>query len=220
MLILQLNNSDSLARMWKVMAECHWIQRRILEEAMTLLPRKQSSISSPDPHRPAGSASRLETELKNWRARFESWIAAQRSYIQTLTGWLLRCVRSDDASPRRSSIGNHPVIGLCVEWSRQLEAIDEASVLEGIEYFTATVRSLCAQQVREDSRRKIGGWKKSDGNMEAIEAEEVVIAETMVEDEIMIICGGMSVAMSSLAEFACDSSERYDELVKQRVGVK
>ncbi|XP_054821087.1 protein ALTERED PHOSPHATE STARVATION RESPONSE 1-like [Prosopis cineraria] len=207
-----------LARMWKVMAECHWTQKRILEEAMILLPRMQLSISSPGPHRPARSTSSLESELKNWRARFESWIAAQRSYVHALTGWLQWCVRSNapvDASPRRSCSGTHPLIGLCAEWSRRLDEIHEASVLEGIDYFTAGVRSLSAQEVRENSLRNGGGWKKSDGNIGEVEAEgEVVIAEKMREDEIMMICGGIAVAMSSLAEFAVDSSKVYDQLVE------
>ncbi|KAK4257719.1 hypothetical protein QN277_007274 [Acacia crassicarpa] len=192
-----------LARMWKVMAECHWAQGRILEEAMTLLPRKQPSISSPFPHRPARLSSYFETELKNWQARFQSWIASLRSYVQALTGWLHSCVRSDatdDASPGRSCDETHPVIGLCVEWSRQLDAIHEASVVEGIDYFTASVRALCAKE---------GGG-----------GGESVVAERMVEDEIMIICNGMAVAMSSLAEFASDSSKGYDELVKHWGEVK
>lgn len=77
------------------------------------------------------------------------------------------------------------------------------------------MRSLSAQEVRENSLRNGGGWKKSDGNIGEVEAEgEVVIAEKMREDEIMMIYGGIAVAMSSLAEFAGDSSKVYDQLVE------
>lgn len=209
--------------MWKVMAECHQTQKMILDEAKILLPRKQPSISLLDPQRLARSASSLETELKNWRASFESWITSQRSYVQALTGWLLRCVRSDppDASPRRSN-GTHPIFGLCVQWSKNLDAIDETLVLDGIDFFAADVGSLRAQEGREDSRQNLVGLKEPEGNMEVVEVgieveeeEGAATAEKMAEDAIRVLCGVMSVAMSSLSEFAVDTSKGYDELVKQ-----
>ncbi|KAF7806668.1 nitrate regulatory gene2 protein-like [Senna tora] len=209
-----------LARMWKVMAESHHTQKIILDEAKILLPRKQSSsLTLPDPQRVARSASSLETELKNWRSSFESWIVSQRSYVHALTGWLLRCVRSepDDASPpRHRSSTTHPIFGLCVQWSKHLDAIHETSVLEGIDFFAAGIGSLCAQEVREDSRGNTVKLKESGGNMEEtevvkVEEEEVVMGE---DDGIRVLCDGMRVAMSSLAEFAKDHSEGYDEVVK------
>lgn len=182
--------------MWKVMAECHQRQKRILDEAKILLPRKQPS----DPHRPArcSSASILETELKNWRGSFESWIGSQRSYVHALTGWLLRCVRSEAED---DDVTHHPIVGLCFEWSKHMDAIHESSVLDGMDY----LGSLCVQEVREDCRRNMIGSRK-------VEEEE---EEKVSEDGIRVLCGGMSAALSSLAEFAMDSSKGYDQLVKQ-----
>ncbi|KAG9160368.1 hypothetical protein Leryth_008784 [Lithospermum erythrorhizon] len=92
-----------LARMWKVMAECHQVQKHKLNEAKILLaglPSKLSTtkrytLSPSEPYRLARSAANLETELRNWRTCFELWIVSQRSYMQALAGWLLRCVRLD-----------------------------------------------------------------------------------------------------------------------------
>ncbi|KAG2398562.1 hypothetical protein LR48_Vigan04g004000 [Vigna angularis] len=227
---------QGLERMWKVMAECHQKQKRTLDEAKILLAgtysklhaRKQSSMLMTDPNRLARSASNLEFELRNWRNAFESWITSQRSYIHALTGWLLRCMRSEpDASklpcsPRRSS-GTHPLFGLCVQWSRRLDAINEKAVLDGLDFFAAGMGSLYAHQLREDSRRNSFGPKQSNGNMELVEAgevEEVMAPEKLAEVAIKVLCAGMSVAISSLAEFALDSAEGYNEVVKQWDNVK
>ncbi|KAK7329218.1 hypothetical protein VNO77_23369 [Canavalia gladiata] len=229
---------QGLERMWKVMAECHQTQKRTLDEAKILLagtysklhPRKHSSISMTDPNRLARSASNLESELRNWRNTFESWITSQRSYIHALTGWLLRCVRSSEpdisklpCSPRRSS-GTHPLFGLCVQWSRRLDAIQEKAVLDGLDFFAAGMGSLYAHQLREDSRRNNSfGSKQSNGNMEMVEVgqvEEVMAPEKLAEVAIKVLCAGMSVAISSLAEFALDSAEGYNEVVKQWENVK
>ncbi|KAI6680892.1 hypothetical protein NL676_034773 [Syzygium grande] len=141
--------------MWNVMAECHQLQKRTLDEAKILLAgtpskleaKKRSYMSMTDPNRLAHSASNLETELRNWRACFESWITSQRSYMRALTGWLLRCVRSDPDtskmafSPRRSS-GTLPIFGLCIQWSRFLDSISEIPVLDGLDFFAAGMGSI------------------------------------------------------------------------------
>lgn len=238
--------------MWKVMAESHQTQKRTLDEAKILLAgasstksnrrKKQSSISSiSDPQRLARSASNLETELRNWRSSFESWITSQRSYIHALKGWLLRCVRSEaDApsskpggawSPRRSS-STHPMFGLCVQWCRRVDAVQETAVVDGMDFFAAGMGSLYTQQMaseeafhRNEVRKK--EWSGNINNMEMVEVgrereeeEGMMSAEKMAEVAIKVLCAGMSVAVTSLTEFAFESAEGYDQLVKQWENVK
>ncbi|GAU51062.1 hypothetical protein TSUD_300040 [Trifolium subterraneum] len=231
---------QGLEKMWKVMAECHQTQKRTLDEAKILLAgtpsklqsrrQQQSSISMTDPNRLARSASILETELRNWRNTFESWITSQRSYIQALTGWLLRCVRSESddvskspCSPHRSS-NTHPLFGLIVQWSRRLDAIRENAVLDGMDFFAAGMGSLYAHQLRQDSRPNSYAPKQSGECMELVEVghveEEVMAPEKLAEVAIKVLCAGMSVAISSLADFAFDSAEAYSEVVKQWESVK
>ncbi|KAJ1433455.1 hypothetical protein SESBI_05989 [Sesbania bispinosa] len=223
---------QGLARMWKVMAECHETQKKTLDEAKILLAgidaRKQSGMSITDPHRLARSASNLETELRNWRNTFESWITSQRSYIHALTGWLLRCVKCEpDASklvcsPRRSS-GTHPMFGLCVQWARRLDAIQETAVLDDIDFFASGIGSFYTQHLREDSGQNPVGSKEANENMEMVEVgqvEEVMTTEKLAEVAIKVLCAGMSTSMSSMAEFAIDSAKGYNELVKQWENVK
>ncbi|XP_057980600.1 protein ALTERED PHOSPHATE STARVATION RESPONSE 1 [Malania oleifera] len=227
---------QGLARMWKVMAECHQSQKRTLDEAKHLLAgtpsklagaNKHTVISRTEPHLLARPAANLETEIRNWRACFESWINSQRSYVHALTGWLLRCVRSDAETIKmpfspRSSSGVLPIFGICIQWSRFLDAIHENAVLDGLDFFASGMGSLYAQQQREDSRRAPTGSKRyeSSGNMEVVgfgqeEEEEVLTMQKMAEVAVRVLCAGMSVAMSSLSEFAIGSAEAYADLANQ-----
>ncbi|KAI8571477.1 hypothetical protein RHMOL_Rhmol01G0123000 [Rhododendron molle] len=175
---------QGLAKMWKVMAECHQCQKRTLDEAKLLLAGTPSKVSrmknnhtiippSRDPHRLARSAANLETQLQNWQASFESWITSQRSYVHALAGWLLRCIRSDSESSKlplspRHSAGAPPIFGICIQWSRLFDAISEVPVLDGLDFFASGVGSLYAQQLRdEDSRRKAFGSKRFGGGFQA-----------------------------------------------------
>ncbi|XP_009613914.1 nitrate regulatory gene2 protein [Nicotiana tabacum] len=233
---------QGLGRMWKVMAECHQMQKHTLDEAKLLLAgtpskksgmRKYTVMSPSEAHRLARSAANLEMELRNWRACFESWIVSQRSYLHALAGWLLRCTRSDSdtskspLSPPRST-GAPPIFSICIQWSRLLDSIREATVLEGLDFFAAGVGSLYAQQLKEDSRRTPGGSKsfgtESFGSMEVVEAgqhdEETMTAEKMAEVAIRVLCAGMSVAVSSLTEFAVASADGYADLLKNYENTK
>lgn len=225
------------------MTECHQMQKHTLDEAKLLLagtPSKKSGIrkytvmSPSEPHRLARSAANLETELRNWRACFESWIVSQRSYLHALAGWLLRCARSDSDSskfpfsPRRSA-GAPPIFSICIQWSRLLDSIRETPVLEGLDFFAAGVGSLYAQQLKEDSRRTPGGSKSLGGesygnNMDIVEVgqldEDIMTAEKMAEVAIRVLCAGMSVALSSLTEFAIASADGYTGLVKNCENIK
>uniref|UniRef100_A0A7N0SY45 Uncharacterized protein n=1 Tax=Kalanchoe fedtschenkoi TaxID=63787 RepID=A0A7N0SY45_KALFE len=218
---------QGLSRMWKVMAECHQLQKRTLDEAKLLLAagtssRNYSAITS--------SALKLESELRNWRNCFESWISHQRSYAKSLAGWVLRCLRCDAESfarapfsPRRSA-GVPPVFGICIQWSKLLDSVPEVKVIDGLEFFAAGVGSVYAQQMREESRRVSGGGSRrfphgSGGMLEVgfVEEEDEVFMnpQKMAEFSMKVLCAGMSVAVSSLREFAVSSSEGYAALVKQ-----
>ncbi|XP_057545487.1 nitrate regulatory gene2 protein-like [Amaranthus tricolor] len=240
---------QGLARMWKVMAECHQMQKHTLDEAKLLLAgtpsklnsskRHQATLSTTDPHRLARSSQILETELRNWRACFTSWIASQQSYIHALSSWLLRCMRREPKtselpfSPRRSP-GVHPIFGICIHWTRLLDAVCDTAVLDGMDFFAAGMGSIYAQsqaqaqaQAQAQSQTQIiGGSRRhenTDGSMEMVEVgkvEEVMTPEKMAEVAVKVLCAGMSVAMSSLAEFAVSSAEGYAELVKQWENVK
>lgn len=230
--------------MWKVMAECHQMQKHTLDEAKLLLAgtpsklnrskRHHPTLSATDPQRLARSAHNLESELRNWRACFASWIASQRSYIHAMSSWLLRCMRREPnaselpLSPRRSA-GVHPIFGICIQWTRLLDAVCETAVLDGLDFFSAGMGSIYAQaqsQTQAAQAQNSGGSRRfedSGGSMEVVEigkVEDVMTPEKMAEVAVRVLCAGMSVAMSSLADFAVSSADGYAELVKQWENVK
>ncbi|CAA0843050.1 Protein of unknown function (DUF630 and DUF632 [Striga hermonthica] len=201
---------QGLARMWKAMAECHQLQKRTLDEAKILLagthskpagPWKEynNTIVSPSgQQRLARSAASLEVELRNWRACFDSWIVAQRSYAQALRGWLVRCLGGNGA--RRPA-----VLEGCEGWWGVVEAGREGQVLDGMDFFAAGVGSLVHEKGNNMERRESSGM------------EVVGPAEAAKEEEIgmRVVCAGMSVAVSAVAEYAMGSAEGYGEVVRE-----
>ncbi|KAH9608202.1 hypothetical protein KSS87_006935 [Heliosperma pusillum] len=235
----------SLAKMWKTMAECHQMQKHTLDEAKLLLAgtptklnrsrRFNTAFSASGTHQLARSAANLEAELRNWRACFATWITSQRSYIHAVSSWLLRCIRCEPNTSKlpfspRHSTGVHPIFGLCIQWTRLLDAVGEAPVLDGMDFFAAGMGSIYAQQLKEDARRasQTHGsgsrrFEDSGTGMEVVEIEQVeefMTPEKMAEVAVRVLCAGMSVAMSSLVEFAISSADGYAELVHQWENVK
>lgn len=211
------------------MAKSHRYQKHAVDEAKLLLaspPTKCSKKLAPlETCRPAThSASALEAELRNWRACFKSWIAAQRSYIGALTGWALRCSRSNDAeklpfSPRRSGPAP-PSFSLCVLWSRLLNRLGEDIVAEGLDFFAAGIGSIYGQ-MREEAAAATRAARRMSGGGDGREMLAMELGEKARDEEktaevaVKVLFAGMSVAVSSLTEFAAVSAEGYEEILKQ-----
>uniref|UniRef100_A0A1D1YUP0 Protein GAL3 n=1 Tax=Anthurium amnicola TaxID=1678845 RepID=A0A1D1YUP0_9ARAE len=211
---------QGLGRMWRTMADCHHIQKRTIDEAKHLLATTPKLLVAPTPASLSRTAARLEAELRHWRSCLRAWVSAQRSYVRALAGWLLRCARrpEDDAriaarsplSPPRSS-GAPPVFGLCVQWSRVLDAVGEERALEGLDFFASGVYTVAGQQREAEeaaARRRVGE--------EEAEAVGGVTPEKMAEVAVRVLCAGMSFAVASLAEFAGGSRDAYEELLQRR----
>ncbi|CAN7047730.1 unnamed protein product [Brassica rapa subsp. trilocularis] len=225
-----------LTRMWQVMAESHQIQKRTLDEAKMLLAgtpvskrhkkrqQQQPSImpETINSQRLAQSALNLEAQLRNWRGCFEFWITSQRSYMTALSGWLLRCLRCDpDPDKVRLSSCPHPIYRVCIQWSRLLNSLNEKPVLDKLEFFASGMGSVYARQVREDPNWSGGGSRRYSGSesldlvlADRVGEEDVVMtAEKLAEVAVKVLCHGMSVAVSSLAEFAINSADEHSKLV-------
>lgn len=216
--------------MWKVMAECHQTQKRTLDEAKILLagtpskPKKYTPAHASEPHRLARSATNLESELQNWKSCFELWVTSQKSYIHAITGWLLRCNGSNSNNHRLATSEAPPMLTVYIQWARLLDSINEVPVLDGLDFFAAGVGSLYVQQLKEGGSggggSGLGSSKRYSGGsgMEMVASgrqEEEETAEKMAEVAIRVLCAGMSVAVSSLTEFAVCSAQGYADLIKQ-----
>ncbi|KAI3500381.1 hypothetical protein L1887_36202 [Cichorium endivia] len=121
-------------------------------------------------------------------------------------------------SPRRSA-GAPPVFGVCIQWSRLLDSVSEVPVLDGLDFFAAGVGSWYVQRLKEGGSGGSGRRYGGGSGMEIVETgrqEEEETAEKMAEVAIRVLCAGMSVAVSSLTEFALGWAHGYADLIKQR----
>ncbi|KAJ8616936.1 hypothetical protein MRB53_013122 [Persea americana] len=205
---------QGLARMWCAMGVCHSSQKQTLQEAKLLLPDTPPKPTDTSAitilPRLARSATVLESELRNWRDCFQSWIAAQRSYVRFLASWVLRCARPNtDTDTRttpfspRPSTRNPPIFPICIQWSRRLDALSVAHVMDGLDSWSDGVVSAF-----------VDGRTKSVGGGVSANTEEVTVEKTE-EVAVKAVWEGMSVAFSSLTEFAFCSGKMYEELVNQ-----
>ncbi|KAL1210575.1 Protein ALTERED PHOSPHATE STARVATION RESPONSE 1 [Cardamine amara subsp. amara] len=205
---------QGLAQMWKVMAECHQIQKRTLDEAKLLLAtnshKKQQNTSVPEINSER-LALNLVAQLRNWRACFQAWITSQRSYVLSLTSWLLRCFRCDP-DPEKVTLTScpHPIYEVCIQWSRLLNGLNDKPVLDKLDFFASGMGAIYARKIKEDSSQP--------ESMELVEADKVeeekmMTAEKLDEIAVKVLCHGMSIAVSSLAEFAISSADEHSKLV-------
>ncbi|CAN8273433.1 unnamed protein product [Cochlearia groenlandica] len=218
---------QGLAQMWKEMAESHQIQKRTLDEAKLILARKHhkkrqgTSLHEIDSQRLASSASNLVSHLRNWRICFQEWITYQRSYLLSLTGWLLRCLRCDpDPEKVKLSTFPHPIYEVCIQWSRLINSLNEKPVLDKLDFFACGMDSIFSRELKEDTN----GSRKClrQENMELVEAENVEEddGEKLAEIAVKVLCHGMSVAVSSMAEFAIESADEHSKLVSHSLDTK
>ncbi|XP_062101499.1 nitrate regulatory gene2 protein-like [Humulus lupulus] len=146
-----------LIRMWKSMFKCHQKQfQAIMESKMRSLRVHTSS------RREAGlkATVELEMELLNWCNCFNNWITMQKSYVDSLNGWLLRCLlnepeeTADGIAPfSPSRIGAPAIFVICNDWFQAMERISEQGVSKAMNEFAGTLRQLWERQDEEQRQR-------------------------------------------------------------------
>lgn len=155
----------SLKKTWKVMLESHETQHQIMFEVKSFTSSAYGKYCG-DTHRHA--TLQLEAELHNWRACFIGYIAAQKSYIEALDGWLSKFIIPEvEFYPRgRSSIipyrvGAPPLLVMCHDWLTSLGKLPDRAVTCAINSFSKDVRTLWVQQGEEQQqKRKVDGLAK------------------------------------------------------------
>lgn len=125
---------------------------------------------------------------------------SQRSYVLFLTGWLLR----RDPDPEKVTLSTYPhvIFEVRIGWSRL--GLNEKHVLDKLDFFASWMGSLFALKLKEEP---YSGTRES---MELFEADKV---EKLAEIAVKVVCHRMSVAVSSVAEFATTSAYEHSMLV-------
>ncbi|KAL0326160.1 UNVERIFIED_CONTAM: protein ROLLING AND ERECT LEAF 2 [Sesamum radiatum] len=71
----------------------------------------------------------LERELRAWCERFNEWISSQKSYVESLNGWLLQCLQyepeetPDGPVPTPWQAWAPPIFIICNDWQQAMEAV-------------------------------------------------------------------------------------------------
>ncbi|EPS73984.1 hypothetical protein M569_00764 [Genlisea aurea] len=155
-----------LIRMWKAMLECHQKQfRAIMESKM----RRLKAITSLETDSSSRASTELERELRVWCKRFNDWIGSQKSYLECLNGWLLRCLHyepeetPDGQAPYSpSKLGAPPIFVICNDWKEAMKAISEARVANAMNTFATSLRQLWEKQDEEGRQRLKAEYLKRD----------------------------------------------------------
>ncbi|XP_060673466.1 nitrate regulatory gene2 protein-like [Ziziphus jujuba] len=144
-------------RMWKSMLRCHQKQFQAIMES-----KIRSLKANTDIQRDAGlkATRELELELLKWCNCFNNWINSQKSYIESLNGWLSRFLNQEPEetpdgiapfSPGR--IGAPTIFVICNDWCQAMERISEKGVAEVMNDFASTLHQLWERHDEEQRQR-------------------------------------------------------------------
>ncbi|XP_004291725.1 PREDICTED: uncharacterized protein LOC101301359 isoform X2 [Fragaria vesca subsp. vesca] len=146
-----------LTRMWEVMLECHKLQFLIISIAYHNGNTKISVQS--DSHRQITLY--LADELSNLSSSFSKWIDAQKSYLQSINGWLLKCVSIAEKSSKKKRrqpeknplrFCGPPIYATCGVWFDKLETLPASEVTEAINTLETEIASFVPRQERKEGK--------------------------------------------------------------------
>lgn len=146
-----------LVRMWRSMLKCHQKQFQAVMESKTRALRANTGFQRDSSLR---ATLELEVQLLSWCSHFSDWICSQKSYVESLNGWLLRCLNYEPEetpdgpvpfSPGR--LEAPPVFVICNDWCQAVEAISETRVAIAMNDFASNLRQLWERQDEEQRQR-------------------------------------------------------------------
>ncbi|XP_050363886.1 nitrate regulatory gene2 protein-like [Argentina anserina] len=139
-----------LIRMWKCMLSCHQKQLQAIMESKIRSLKGNASLRKDSGLK---ATLELEMELLSWCTSFNNWVNAQKSYVQSLNGWLLRCISSepeetpDGVAPfSPSRMGAPPIFVICNDWFQAMERISQQAVADAMYDFATTLHQLWDKQ--------------------------------------------------------------------------
>lgn len=194
--------------MWEVMLECHKNQFSLISACYKSGNTKLNMQS--ELHRLV--TSNLEDELRALASSFTKWITGQKSYIQAINDWLVKCVALKQPSSKRKrrapqpSLRNFgpPIYATCGIWLEKLEGLPTKEVSTSIKALASDVSRFLPRQ--EKSRSKKAGRHQS--------------GESLLQDETMEDCGpgfdrfrtSLEGFIGQLNQFSELSVKMYEEL--------
>ncbi|KAL6192355.1 hypothetical protein ACLB2K_033446 [Fragaria x ananassa] len=217
----------ALWRDWKVMSECHSIQKDIMSKAETYDVLKINDAST------YKKIKVLKQDLSNWRRCFAAYISSQKAYVGALDSWVSHSFPSfceDDIHE------NHILSLLLKTWSSAgLEELPVKEVTDAMKSLEKQVEELKVQLRKEGKQKrkvkrlerrvqelKINVIKFDDeGDDEKLESleyklseEEKALHSRIEKREVAAnaVCTGFSSVFESLAEFSETCYEKIAQI--------
>ncbi|KAL1225881.1 Protein ALTERED PHOSPHATE STARVATION RESPONSE 1 [Cardamine amara subsp. amara] len=197
---------EGLSRMWEVMLECHKVQFQLIKACYrggNIKLNMQSEL-----HRQV--TSNLEDELSAMASSFTKWITGQKSYIQAINEWLVKCVALPQRSVKRKrrapqpslrDFGPPPIYATCGIWLEKLEVLPTKEVSSSIKALASDVARFLPRQEKNRTKKHRSG-------------------ENMLQEETLEDCGpgfdrfrtSLEGFAGQLNQFAESSVTMYEEL--------
>lgn len=156
--------------MWEVMLECHKGQFQLIKACYrggNIKLNMQSEL-----HRQV--TSHLEDELSALASSFTKWITGQKSYIQAINEWLVKCVALPKRSSKRKrrapqpSLRNYgpPIYATCGIWLEKLEVLPTKEVSSSIKALASDVARFLPRQEKNRTKKHLTAHVLQDETLE------------------------------------------------------
>ncbi|KAL0351506.1 UNVERIFIED_CONTAM: protein ALTERED PHOSPHATE STARVATION RESPONSE 1 [Sesamum calycinum] len=214
-----------LIRMWKAMLKCHQKQfQAIMESKMRKLRAKTDPLTDTS----SRATTELERELRAWCERFNEWISSQKSYIESLNGWLLQCLQYEPEetpdgpvpySPGR--LGAPPIFIICNDWQQAMEAVSEARVANAMNTFATSLRQLWEKQDEEGRQRLKAEYLSKDYEKQLrahlTERGKIKLEQDAMSDNTRLSVVPSDNGVSPLDDLKVDLDSMRQKLAEERI---
>ncbi|CAH8354573.1 unnamed protein product [Eruca vesicaria subsp. sativa] len=147
-----------LIRMWRSMLKCHQKQFQAIMESKVRSLRANTGALQRDSGLKA--ILDLEMELREWCISFNDWVNTQKLYVESLNGWLSRCLHYEPESTEDgvapfspSRVGAPHVFVICKDWQEAMQRISGDNVTNAMEGFATSLHELWERQDEEQRQR-------------------------------------------------------------------
>ncbi|KAI3746547.1 hypothetical protein L6452_08981 [Arctium lappa] len=210
---------EGLRRMWEVMHECHKSQFLIISAVQNNAHTKVS-LQSDSRHQ---ITVYLESELSTLSSSFTKWIGAQKAYVESLDGWLHKCVPLQQSTRKKRrnppSLRDYgpPVYVTCGVWLDKLKNLPTKEVSDSIKDLAAEIDHFLPQQEKgQGARHRSMPWQHV--NKKHDDPAGVNLLREDVSDERNVsfdrLRSRLEAFLAQLSKFSGSSVEMFTDLQK------